>query len=120
MTQLEFDFGVAPGWVPLYKPFGLSFANLMVERGCRDCGGEAGGETGGADERGVYNLCPGCSQLDGCLRRESRTAGWHCSRWGESHSPEGHDVLSVAREKRRTSWRRRAARSINEGGRSDT
>lgn len=115
--QLEFDFGdePEPDWSPLVKPPGITLAALLMKPGCRDCGGKPG-PIEGVNRAGLYALCEECAALDACMSRaHDLGVGWHVSHWGDIHRAADHDALIVAREKRRTAWRRRAARSINEG-----
>ena len=94
-------------WVPLFKPFGLNLASLLVGDRCRDCGTRAPSTTqGSADSIGIYMLCDDCAQVDGC--REVRP-GRHVSHWGDGHPVEDHDELIEARSTRRQNYLRKNA-----------
>ena len=108
----ELDEVTAP-WEPIVRN-GVNILSMLQaqEPRCRDCGrkGGSGHCCGGADERGIWDLCDDCASLDGCLTRESsQTPGHHCSRWGITHSLAEHDRLLAAQAKRRAAYLRKVA-----------
>lgn len=125
--QLAFDFGdePEPDWSPLYDTAtpteaelstGKSIlpASFLNRRLCRDCGKAGTTNQGGGGGGGGFLICDDCAHLDGCIERAAEP-GRHCSWWGYSHAEADHAGFVASREKRRNAWRRRAARSINEG-----
>lgn len=98
-------------WVPLYKPFGVTLASLIVPDRCRDCGLTMTymHQGGSHPAIGSFFLCDDCATLDGCLSREHERPDWHVSRWGVWHPETEHDELSAAREKRRANYLRKVA-----------
>lgn len=66
LLDLLDDWTDAPEWLPLYKPFGVTLASVMMGDRCRDCGARASYNQGGAAEAGIYMVCDECAQIDGC------------------------------------------------------
>jgi len=96
-------------WVPLFKPFGLTVANLIAEVGCRDCGAKTGFNQGGSTNAGIYSVCDECACVDQC-RPSKIVAEAHTSRWGSAlHPAEQHDALVAKRDARRARYLKRAA-----------
>lgn len=104
-----FDLDEAPAWVPIAR-HGVTIQSLVQEPRCRDCGRKGGSGShgcGGADRRGIWDLCDDCASLDGCLTRESHTPGMHCSSWGITHPATEHDAMVKAQAKRRAAYLRK-------------
>ena len=119
----------AEEWVPVYRdepPFPRTRTGYECSRAewtawydaahvCRDCGGLMKNlrrvhGCGGVRDGGAFSVCDDCAALDGCdTRTGMQGPDWHCSRWGVSHHESEHDGLVQEREKRRATYRRRAA-----------